>query len=485
MKIIPRSFVLAVGGCLVSSLLHAQKTDDKALISAQLDTKYQHYASIARTIWTTPELGYQEVKSSATLQAELRAQGFKLDIGVADMPTSFVASYGSGKPIIAILAEFDALPGLSQDSVPYRKPIVEGGNGHGCGHNLFGTASVAAATSLKNWLAQTKRPGTIRLYGTPAEEGGGGKVYMTRAGLFNDVDAVLHWHPSDGNSAESSSWLSQKQAIIRFYGRTAHAAAAPERGRSALDAAEAMNFMVNMMREHMDEKARIHYVYKKGGLAANVVPDYVELEYKVRHPKGEGMEELWQRVLKCAEGATLGTETRFDYEVISGYYEMVPNDELSRVMDANLRKVGGVKYTPEERAFAEAIQKTLSVKTMPPLSDAETIQPFRTGIINSGSSDVSDISWVVPTAGVYPATWVPGTAAHTWQATAADGMSIGFKGMMVAAKTMAMTAIDLFTTPELIQKAKAELEQRRGPNWQYKCLVGDRKPPLNYRSLTQ
>lgn len=477
--------ILSLATLFLSLATFAQKTDDKSTIAAQLDKKYHQYANIARTIWTTPELGYQEVKSSATLQAELRKEGFKMEVGVADMPTSFIGSYGSGRPIIAILAEFDALPGLSQDSVPYKKPIIEGGNGHGCGHNLFGTASVAAATALKNWLTQTKRPGTIRLYGTPAEEGGGGKVYMTRAGLFNDVDAVLHWHPSDDNNAESSSWLSQKQAIMRFYGRSSHAAAAPEVDRSALDAAEAMNYMVNMMREHMDEKARIHYVIKKGGLAANVVPDYVEMEYKVRHPKGEGMEELWQRVLKCAQGAALGTETRFEYEVISGYYEMVPNDELSRAMDANLRKVGGVTYTPEETAFAEAIQKTLPTKKAPPLSNATTIQPFRTGIINSGSSDVSDISWVVPTAGVYPATWVPGTAAHTWQATAADGMSIGFKGMMVAAKTMAMTGIDLFTTPELIVKAKAELEQRRGPNWQYKCLVGDRKPPLNYRSLAQ
>lgn len=459
--------------------LSAVAQDEKQLVLNQLDKKYENYCQIARTIWSHPELGYLESKSTKVLQDELRKEGFSVQAGVAEMPTAFVASYGSGQPVIGILAEFDALPGLSQDSVPYPKPIVVGGNGHGCGHNLFGTGSLAAAVALKDWFIKTGKKGTVRLYGTPAEEGGGGKVYFVRAGLFNDVDAVIHWHPGDSNNADASTCLAVSQANFRFYGQTAHAAAAPERGRSALDGVEAMNYMVNMMREHVDEKARIHYVITKGGLAANVVPDYAEVEYMFRHPDVRGVQEIFDRIVKAAEGAALGTGTTMKYEIMNGLYNILPNETLAKVMHANLMRVGGVKYNAQELAFANKMRESFTTK-VPPITNASDVQPYRRGYFPA-SSDVGDVSWIVPTVGMNPATWIPGTAAHTWQATAADGMSIGFKGMLVAAKSMAMTAIDLVNDPSIISRAKSELEAVRGADFKYKPLIGDRKPPLDYR----
>lgn len=317
------------------------------------------------------------------------------------------------------------------------------------------------------------------MYGTPAEEGGSAKVYMVRDGLFKDVDAVLHWHPSSANDASASSCLSIKQTMFRFYGKSSHAAAAPDQGRSALDGVESMNYMVNMMREHVPSEARIHYIISKGGLAANVVPDFAEVEYMVRHPDARVVEEIWNRIVKASEGAATGTETTTKYEVVSGSYNLVPNETLARVMHSNLTAVGGVTYTAEETAFAKELQKSMS--RAPDLSQAQTIQPFKTGGFFPASTDVGDITWVVPTVGLGSATWVPGAPAHSWQAVATGGTSIGQKGMLVAAKTIALTGADLFTNPALLQKAKEELTQKLGPGFQYKSMIGDRKPPLDFR----
>lgn len=480
--------LITIGLCLLAATASAQvekkvkaKIDsDKPFVAQQIDQRSKEYELVAKQIWNFAELGYLERKSSALLQETLLKEGFKVEAGLADMPTSFVASYGSGKPVIGILAEFDALPGLSQDTVPFKKPLIEGGTGHGCGHNLFGTASSAAAISLKQWIEKNKRTGTIRLYGTPAEEGGSGKTFMVRAGLFDDVDAVLHWHPTDGNAADAQSCLAVIGANFRFYGKSAHAAGSPHVGRSALDGVEAMNAMVNMLREHVPMESRIHYVITKGGLAANVVPDYAEVEYMVRHPNVESLLDLWDRVIKCAEGAATGTGTRMTYEIVSGMYNLMPNETLGKLMHANLTKVGGVNYTPYETDFAKKIQESFGHKH-PPLSEAQTVEPFKVSSF-SASTDVGDISWLVPTTGLGTATWVPGTAAHTWQAVAADGISIGMKGMVNAAKVMAMTATDLFNNPTLIEQAKEELRKRRGPDFKYKSLVGDRHPPLDYRA---
>jgi aminobenzoyl-glutamate utilization protein B len=456
-----------------------QYTKEKQFITQELNHKYADYTKIAKQIWDNPELGYLEVKSSAILQKHLEKEGFTVDVGVADIPTSFVATYGSGKPVIGILAEFDALPGLSQDTTPYQKPIVEGGNGHGCGHNLFGTASMAAGISLKEWLKQNKKSGTIKVFGTPAEEGGGGKVYMVRAGLFKDVDVVLNWHPSDQNNAGPSTCLAATSIEFKFHGKTSHAASGPQRGRSALDGVEALNYMVNLMREHVDEKTRIHYIISNGGLASNVVPDLAVAEYTIRHPDVTEMQNIINRVLKAAEGAAMGTETRMEYEVINGLYGLLPNETLAKVMHDNLKNSGGVVYNESEKAWAEKLRTSFAGKKVPELKQATNIADFKMGYFPA-STDVGDVSYVVPTTGLGTATWVPGTAAHTWQATAADGMSIGFKGMMLAAQTMAHTGLDLILQPELITKAKTEFNDRLG-GVVYKPLIGDRKPPLDFR----
>jgi aminobenzoyl-glutamate utilization protein B len=448
--------------------------------TASIDARAERYGQVARQIWELAEVGYQEAESSALLRGELAEAGFAIETGVAGMPTAFVATYGSGTPVIGILAEYDALPGISQDVAVERKPLIEGGAGHACGHHLFGTGSVAAAIAVKEWLESSGQGGTIRLYGTPAEEGGAGKVYMVRDGLFEDVDLVLHWHPGDENSAAAETSLANKSAKFRFRGYSAHAAGAPERGRSALDGVEAMNTMVNLMREHVPQETRIHYVITGGGFAPNVVPDFAEVYYYVRHPDAETVVALFERVAKAAEGAALGTGTAMEYEVIHGIYDLMPNETVSHIMDANLRAVGGLEYTEAERAFARDIQATFEGGPSLPLGSEAEIREF--GIQSAGgSTDVGDISWVVPTAGLSTATWVPGTSAHSWQAVAAGGMSIGTKGMLVAAKTLALTAIDLFQKPDAIREAWAELERRRGPNFTYVSLVGDRPPPLDYR----
>ena len=453
--------------------------DDKTDIMNAIDAKQAAYGKIAHQIWEFAEPGYQEKQSSALLQETLSQAGFTVTAGVADIPTAFVATYGQGKPVIGILAEFDALPGLSQDHVPKRQPIQEGGYGHACGHHLFGTASTAAAIAVRDWLASSKRSGTIRLYGTPAEEGGSGKVYMARAGLFDDVDTVLHWHPGDQNVAGPSSTNANKSAKFRFYGTASHAASAPHRGRSALDGVEAMDYMVNLMREHIPEASRIHYVITHGGDAPNIVPEFAEVFYYVRHPEVQTVKQIWERVVDAAEGAAKGTGTRMEYEVIHGNYSILPNDILAKLADVNLRRVGGLIYTAEEQKFAEEIYKTFEAADLE-LGSQENIQPFEFDARRS-SSDVGDISWLVPTVGFRTATYVPGTAGHSWQVVAAGGTSIGTKGMMIAAKTLALVAHDLFVNPATIEEALLELKKNRGKDFQYSPLLGDRDPPLDYR----
>jgi aminobenzoyl-glutamate utilization protein B len=457
----------------------AQKTKEEVFKS--IDSKYDQYTNTAHRIWEFAEVGYQEVKSSELLQETLSKSGFKMEKGVAGIPTAFVATYGTGKPVIAILAEFDALPGVSQDAVPEVKAVPGRTAGHACGHHLFGTASAAAAIAVKDWLIANKKPGTIRVYGTPAEEGGSGKVYMVREGLFSDVDVVLHWHPGSMNSASFGSSLANKSGKFRFTGIASHAAASPERGRSALDAVEAMNNMVNMMREHVPSETRMHYVITRGGEAPNVVPAFAEVYYYVRHPDRDQVVSIWERIVKAAEGAALGTETKMQFEVTGGVFNLLANEVLSKTMDTNLRLVGGYTYTEQEKDFAQKIQKSFS-GVIPKLESTNTIIDFGADSDKGGgSTDVGDVSWVVPTGGLSTATWVPGTSAHSWQAVAAGGMSIGSKGMMIAAKTLAGTAMDLFDNASLIVEAKKELESKRPGDFKYQALVGDRKPALDYR----
>lgn len=456
----------------------AQKDRDAVLKS--LDSKYEHYAGVAKQIWEFAEPGFLEDKSAALLQSELEKAGFKVEKNVSGMPTAFIATYGSGQPVIGILGEFDALPGLSQEAFHGERKIkVEGAPGHGCGHNLFGTGSLAAAIETKEWLLKNKKSGTIRYYGSPAEEAGDGKIFMVRDGLFDDVDAVITWHAGDKNSAGPSTNLATKSGVFRFRGIAAHAAAAPERGRSALDGVEAMNSMVNLMREHTTEATRIHYVILKGGEASNVVPAFAEVEYLIRHRNREEVRQLWDRVVKCAEGAAHGTETTVETVVMGGTFDRLPIETLSRAMHKNLMQVGGVNYNAEEKAFAEQLSKSFGNKSVS-VESASQIQPFGYSHTNA-SADTGDVSWVVPTASLTTATYVPGTPGHSWQAVACTGSSIGFKGMMVAAKTLTLTAMDLFTDKQLLEACKKEFNEKRGADFKYESLAGDIAPQLDIR----
>lgn len=468
--------LLAVLGTSVLTI-NAQKSEKDIL--EKLEQKSDEYGNIAQNIWEFAEMGYQEEKSSSLLQQTLKDAGFTIKTGVAGIPTAFVAEYGSGSPVIAILGEYDALPGLSQKAVA-EKESAGAAAGHACGHHLFGTASTAAAISTKEWLEANKSKGTIRFYGTPAEEGGSGKVYMVREGLFNDVDIALHWHPGSQNAASAGAALANKSAKFRFHGISAHAAGSPEKGRSALDGVEAMNLMINMMREHIPQEARIHYVITAGGKAPNVVPDFAEVYYYARHNRRDVVIDIFDRMVKAAEGAALGTGTTMDYEMIGGTHELLPNLTLQKLMHDNLSEVGGIEYTDEEKAFADKIAVTLGQEKAD-LATANDIQPYKTEARAYGSTDVGDVSFTVPTVGFGTATWVPGTPAHSWQAVAAGGTSIGRKGMMVAAKTLTKTAIDLFKDKKLVETAKEEFIEKRGADFEYIPLLGDRAPALDYR----
>jgi aminobenzoyl-glutamate utilization protein B len=453
---------------------------NKIVMGQDLDKQYDHYKDVALKIWDYAEVGYKEEKSTALLQQELKSSGFDVQAGVAGIPTAFVATYGSGSPVIGILAEFDALPGIMQEAVPERK-VAEGKQaGHACGHHLFGTASVAAGIELKKQMIANGWKGTIKVYGCPAEEGGSGKVYMTRAGLFNGVDVVLHWHPGNKNSVNLTGALANKSAKFRFYGLSAHAAGAPEKGRSALDGVEAMDNMVNMMREHIPSATRIHYVITSGGKAPNVVPDYAEVYYYVRHPDKNTVVNIFDRVVKAAEGAALGTETTMKYEIIGGTHDLLLIDTLNRALYKNLLLGGTVSYTPAEVEFAKKIQSSFTF-SYPDISEAGTTKSLvKPEESSPGSTDVGDVSYNVPTVGFSTATWVPGTPAHSWQAIACGGTEIGVKGMMIAAKTLSYMAVDLLQNPGLIDAAKKEFVQKKG-SYQYKALLGTREPALNYR----
>ena len=478
----PSRYLSLVGlrcASLVCSVLPVAGDDIEKLVEVRRDEA----VSIASDIFDYAELGYLETRSAARVATYLEDNGFVLEMGVADIPTAFVATHDGGKPVIGLLAEFDALPGLSQAPVPSREAVAKDGAGHACGHHLFGSASAVAGAAIAEWLDTTGTAGTVRVYGTPAEEGGSGKVYITRAGLFDDVDIVLHWHPNDRNVAVPESSNANKSARFTFHGVAAHAAASPHRGRSALDGVEAMNYMTNLMREHMPSTARTHYVITDGGRAPNIVPERAEVYYYVRHPKTDTLGELFERVVAAAEGAAKGTGTRMEYEVMHGNYPLLPNEVLAEVlhtqMKAQLQARGGVSYDANELQFAKAIQQTL-LGSARSLSNAEQVAPFEFRQ-KMGSTDVGDVSWNVPTAGFGTATWVPGTSAHSWQAVAAGGMSIGHKGMMLAANVLAASARELYLNPDLIAKANAEFRERRGEAFEYQPLLGDRDPPLDYR----
>jgi aminobenzoyl-glutamate utilization protein B len=436
------------------------------------------FGAISRQIWETPELGYHETKSSPVLQQELRVNGFDVHAGVAGMPTAFTASYGSGKPVIVIMGEFDALPGLSQKDIPTQEPVTAGAPGHACGHNLLGSASALAAVAIKEEMAAKSLKGTIRYYGTPAEEGGGGKIYMIYAGLFKDVDAVLAWHPGDSNAVSLHSSLANNGGKFRFYGVASHAAAAPEKGRSALDGAMIMLNAVEFLREHVPQETRIHYIITNGGSAANVVPAFAEVSLIARNPDADVLDGIWNRVMKCAQAGALASETRMEFEQGTNYANVLPNDTLAEVLGRAMEKAGGFEYTPGEREFADELQKTLGAPVHRP--GPEVVKADKSEGSGPASTDAGDVSWVVPTAQFTTATFVPGVGAHTWQAAACAGSSIGRKGMVVAARTLALAGVELFQNPAELAAAKEAYTKRlNGRHWTTR-IPPDGKPPLDY-----
>lgn len=457
----------------------------KTVGESYLDENFATYHALQNEIRQYAELGYQEFKSAKAHIDHLKSHGFTVEEGVAGMPTAFVASYGSGKPVIGILLEYDALPGFSQDTLPYASPdpANTSGNGHACGHNVLGVAGTAAAVAISKWLAEGHE-GTVKVFGCPAEEGGGGKIYLVKDNCFDGVDAAMTWHPYAANGVNTHRGLANVQMTFTFHGITAHASAAPEAGRSALDAVEAFDYMINLMREHVPYDSRIHYVITDGGSAPNVVPDRAQVVYYFRNPSRKVVEDLKQRAIKAAEGAAMGTGTTMEYEILSGNYEKLYNRTLAQLAQKNLEKVGGVVYDEREEAFAREMMKNSGVKDIDrALRQVSAIAPLVEPVSEQGgaSSDVGNVSWVTPVVEVIAAAFVPAGGGHCWQQISSAGTTIGTKGMMNASKTFYLTALDLYMNPELVKQAWEELEQRRGPDFKFVPLTGERKPPLDYR----
>ena len=437
--------------------------DGKGTALGWIDDNADTLRRVNRAIWTYAETGLEESKSANELMDLLRANGFAIEAGVSGMPTAFVASYGSGRPIIGILAEYDALPGLSQDAVAERKERAGAAAGHGCGHSVFGTASTAAAIAVRKAMESGGARGTIRLYGTPAEETGIGKTYMLRDGLFKDADVILAWHAADRTTSSYSYTKANVSVKFRFSGLAAHASASPHQGRSALDAVELMSSGVNFMREHVKQDARIHYVITNGGGQPNVVPPEAEVWYYIRADKHSDVEEYYEWVKEIADGAARMTRTKLTaVQVDADMHEVLPNRTLSEVIQRNLEQVGAPKFTEEEKAFARKTQAPLGRPLDRALS--ETVEPLG-DMPDQGvaSTDVGDISWFVPVGQLTAATHTFGAPGHSWQIVACTGTTIGEKGMMVAAKALAGTAIDLYGAPDLIAGAKRDFKSVRDP----------------------
>jgi aminobenzoyl-glutamate utilization protein B len=415
---------------------------------------------IANEVWQFAELSLQELRSAQLIMDILQEQGFTITSkGTAGVPTSFIAEYGSGTPILGLLVEYDALPGLGNEPVPYREPRKDQvTSGHGCGHNLLGAGSVGAAIALKNVVAEQKIPGTIRVYGCAAEETEGAKVYMAREGLFNDLDAVLHWHPT--SSAEVSNYRSTAANSIKieFFGRGAHAGGTPWLGRSAVHAAELFAHGINLMREHVEPTARLHYIYESAGLAPNVVPDYARLSLYVRDCDRAHVEASTAWVKQIAEGAALATQTSAKVLVYTGIYDLLPNSPLAERMQAHLEHIGIPVFSEEEQAFARELQQNYGVE--PEGMATETLSLADENTSMGFSTDVGDVSWNAPTMGCGMPTMPLGVSVHTWAATACHGMSIGLKGALQATRVLAGTGIDIMTDAELRQAARADFERR-------------------------
>ena len=470
-------------------------SSEKSYVTSWIEDNKERIIKISDEIWRFAELGLIEHKSSSLLIKELEKHGFKIERGVAGMSTAFIASYGDSKPIIAIMGEYDALPGLSQKKVPYKEPLEPGKPGHGCGHNIHGASGMAAAIAVRYAMEKYGLKGTVRFYGCPAEENFSGKVFMVRDGCFRDVDAAISHHPGSMNCATLKSCLALNSAKFHFFGKAAHAGGSPDQGRSALDAVELMDIGVNFLREHIIQDARIHYIIEKGGNQPNIVPDYARSWYYVRAPEREQVEFIYNWVLDIAEGAAKMTRTELKHEFLGGLYNRIPNRVISETIVRNMREIGLPKYTDEELKFAEEIAKSIPPemkiealrrskrpgweRLIDKLIDDEIPDPWGEGDVSHGSTDVADVSWQAPTVEFSTATWVLGTPGHSWQATAQSGVGLGHKSLIFASKVMALTVIDLMTNVDLLNEAKEEFKQRlRGRKYK-SPIPPDMRPPID------
>jgi aminobenzoyl-glutamate utilization protein B len=460
-----------------------------------IDKNRERLIEISDAIWEYAELGFVEFKSAKLLADELESHGFEIERGVAGIPTAFTATWGAGKPLIGINGEYDALPGISNKAVPRQDPLEESAPGHGCGHNIHGTSGLGGALGLKAAMEAESIPGTIKFFGCPAEEMLSGKVWMVREGIYDGVDACLSHHPFNFNTAGVGSTLANNSVKFHFYGKTAHAAGSPEQGRSALDAVELMNIGVNYMREHIIEKARIHYVIEEGGGQPNVVPDYARVWYLIRAPERDQVDHIHDWVCRIAEGAALMTGTTHEVELAKAIFNHLPNRTLAELVIANMREVGAPEHTKKELEFARKIGETVSKRAkigglraynVPHWEKyvdvdlaTDILDPWDEGKVMPGSTDVSDVSWNTPTTEFSTTGSVLGSPGHSWRTVATSGMSIGHKSLVFAAKTIAGASLELMTDADLLKRAQDEYKKRLAGRKYKSPLPPDAKPPLD------
>ena len=443
-----------------------------------LDAHFAMYDSLQKSIFNYAETAYGEFRSAEQWTRYLESEGFTVERNAGGIPTAFVASFGSGSPVIGMMAEYDAIAGMSQDTVPYRKPLIPGAPGHACGHNVLGTGSIAGAVAVSKYLAASGASGTVKLFGCPAEEGGGGKAYMMTGGVFDGLDAMLDWHPDTRNTVNKATGLANVQVLFTFKGKSSHASGAPDAGRSALDAVESSNYMMNMMREHVPQTSRIHYVITDGGKAPNVVPDRASVKYFFRSPSRETVQDILSRALKAAEGAAMGTGTTFDYELVSGNYERLQNDEMAALVGRSLQKVGGISLDEREMEFAREVASVSGANASLIDRLSVIVPPADEGYEAYVSSDVGNVTWAVPTGSFRYSCFTPGGVGHSWQQVASCGTTIGTKGAIGAAKVLYYSAVELSTDTSLLSRVREEFLSRRGPDFTFQPMMGNRRPPF-------
>ena len=463
---------------MITLSVSAQKlSKNKQAVIASVEKHEKELIRISDEIWSIAETAFEETQSAEILASYAEKNGFTVDRGVAGMPTAFVATYGSGSPVLSVVGEFDALPGLSQKTEPTKNPLNEGEPGHGCGHNMFGAASLGAAIAIKEQIEAGKIKGTVKFMGTPSEEKFFGKIWMVREGLWDDVDVNISWHPAAEMKADVQSSLALVDFKIEFFGQAAHASADPWNGRSASDALEMYTNGVNYYREHVKPTVRMHYHIQDGGQVVNVVPDYSRLWMRVRDTERKGMMPVYERLQEMVQGAAILADVDYKVSLISGIYEVLVNRTGGAVMQNNLELLGPINYTPEEIAFGKKIQE---VTGKPQVGMDSAIKPLEATRENpgGGSTDVGDVSWNVANINLGVTTAPKDTPWHSWAVVACGGMSIGHKGMTYASKAMSMTMLDLFEDPTLVKEVKAEYKERKG-DAVYEAIVPAGPPPVN------